>query len=471
MNANKKLMNQASSPEEKAISRYMLIAPLLNEDLDEAALVDLRYEISEKNGLSERTLRRYVNAYHESGFEGLKPAERVRYKKDSMPDNYEEILAAAIQLRREVPRRSVEQIILILEMEGLVAPGVLKRPTLQRHMYQAGFGAEHMEVYKEARSSSSKRYCKPHRMMLVQADIKYGPALPIGKDGKMVKTYLSSVIDDHSRMILSSEFYDNQEEGIVADTLHKAILKYGHFDKCYFDNGSQYVAKQLTTSLSRLSIRIAHAPIQSGKSKGKIEKFHQVVDDFLAEIKAKKVKTLEELNYYWKIYLEQYYNNKAHDGIKEYYLSLGVEIPKEGISPLQEFNRDTRPLTFLDAAVVGEAFLHHEIRKVDKGGCISFQGKLYETKTSLIGQKVEISYDPASKDTVIIRHPNTEPFEAVPVCISGYCNSEKTLTPSMQTPEPETSRFLDALEKQHKESSKKKADAISFGHYKKEVTN
>lgn len=231
------------------------------------------------------------------------------------------------------------------------------------------------------------------------------------------------------------------------------------------------MAKQLTTSLSRLSIRIAHAPIQSGKSKGKIEKFHQVVDDFLAEIKAKKVKTLEELNYYWKIYLEEYYNNKAHDGIKEYYLSLGVEIPKEGISPLQEFNRDTRPLTFLDAAVVGEAFLHHEIRRVDKGGCISFQGKLYETKTSLIGQKVEISYDPASKDTVIVRHPNTEPFEAVPVCISGYCNSEKTLTPSMQTMEPETSRFLDALEKQHKAASKKKADAISFGHYKKEVTN
>ena len=73
MNANKNLMNQASSPEEKAISRYMLIAPLLNEDLDEAALVDLRYEISEKNGLSERTLRRYMNAYRESGFEGLKP--------------------------------------------------------------------------------------------------------------------------------------------------------------------------------------------------------------------------------------------------------------------------------------------------------------------------------------------------------------------------------------------------------------
>ena len=165
-------------------------------------------------------------------------------------------------------------------------------------MYQAGFGATHMDIYKDARKSSSKRFCKPHRMMLVQGDIKYGPLLPIGENGTMVQTYLSSAIDDHSRMILASAFYDNQEETIVEDIFHKAILNYGRFDKCYFDNGSQYVARQLKLSFAKLSIRIAHAPIESGKSKGKIEKFHQVVDDFLAEAKAQKIRTLEDLNYY-----------------------------------------------------------------------------------------------------------------------------------------------------------------------------
>ena len=33
----------------------------------------------------------------------------------------------------------------------------------------------------------------------------------------------------------------------------------------------------------------------------------------------------------------------------------------------------------------------------------------------------------------------------------------------------QTSRFLDVLEKQHKESVKRCADAISFGAYKREV--
>lgn len=77
--------------------------------------------------------------------------------------------------------------------------------------------------------------------------------------------------------------------------------------------------KPLKLSLARLSIQIAFAPLRSGKSKGKIEKFHQVVDDFIAEAKAKKIRTLDELNHYWKIFLEEYYHNKAHEGIREYY--------------------------------------------------------------------------------------------------------------------------------------------------------
>jgi hypothetical protein len=72
-------------------------------------------------------------------------------------------------------------------------------------------------------------------MMLIQGDIKYGPKLPIGKNGAKVQTYLSSAIDDHSRFLLASRFYDNQEEAIIEDTFHTAIVQYGIFDACYFD--------------------------------------------------------------------------------------------------------------------------------------------------------------------------------------------------------------------------------------------
>ena len=302
MNNSKKLLTKWQ--DDKALERFQLISPLQDEDLDPAARLAIRKKIALESGLSEKTIKRYDDAFRAYGFEGLKPQSRKPNNLGSLPDNYDELLKEAIQLRREVPNRSVAKIITILELEGKVPPGVLKRPTLQRHLYKAGFGSTHLEIHKDARKSSSKRFCKPHRMMLIQADIKYGLKLPIGKDGAMKQTYLSSAIDDHSRYILFSRFYDNQEETVVEDTFHNAILRFGAFDRCYFDNGTQYVATQLKLSLAKLSIPISFAPIKSGKSKGKIEKFHQVVDSYLDEARAKKIKTLEDLNHYWETFLE-----------------------------------------------------------------------------------------------------------------------------------------------------------------------
>ncbi len=453
--------------EAEALQRFQIIAPLMQEGLDDAKKLQLRKKIAQDNDISLRTIYRYEKAYREGAFSGLKPADRQKHRSQKLPDNFDHLLEEAIQLKREVPERSVEQIITILELEGQVAPGVLKRSTMERYLYRAGYGREQMQAYRDARESSSKRFCKPHRMMMVQADIKYGPKLPIGKNGAKVQTYLSSAIDDHSRFILHSRFYDSQDETIVEDTFHQAILKYGKFDSCYCDNGSQYIARQLKLSLTKLGIRMQFARPRSGQSKGKIEKFHQVVDAFNREAKLKNIRTLDELNDWWQVFLEEYYHNKPHDGIREYYESLGVTLPEKGISPRAEFNRDSRPLSYIDVTVVSEAFLHHEERKVDKGACISFRGMRYETKPELIGHKVSISYDPAAPETLTVSYPGYSSFTAKPLKIGSYCDKNPTLPAEMQEQEPETSRFLDALERKHEESSQQMADAISFASYRK----
>ena len=53
---------------------------------------ELRKRLAHQYGVSERTLRRYVNAYNANRFEGLKPAERVRYCKNAMPNEGEKVL-------------------------------------------------------------------------------------------------------------------------------------------------------------------------------------------------------------------------------------------------------------------------------------------------------------------------------------------------------------------------------------------
>lgn len=196
-----------------------------------------------------------------------------------------------------------------------------------------------------------------------------------------------------------------------------------------------------------------------------------MADDFIRESKLKNIRTLEELNRLWTVYLDEYYHKQKHSGIAEYYESFGAAVPVEGISPLQEWNRDSRPLTFLDAAVVSEAFLHHEQRKVDKGACISFRGKRYETKPALIGHTVEISYDLVALEQITISHQGMEPFNEAPLKIGSYCDKRPTLPASMQEQTPTTSSFLDALEIRHKQNQQQMADAISFASYRKEAND
>jgi len=72
-----------------------------------------------------------------------------------------------------------EEFIYILELEGCVAPGILKRFTMERHLYRAGFGIRQMQMYNDAHKSSSKRFCKPHRMMLLQGDYSDSLVIPM----------------------------------------------------------------------------------------------------------------------------------------------------------------------------------------------------------------------------------------------------------------------------------------------------
>ena len=213
----------------KALERYTLIAPLLEGSLDPAKRLQMREDIASRNGISLRSLYRYEAAFKKEGFSGLKPAERPKQHSAKLPDNFKEILEQAVQLKREVPTRSVNQIIYILELEGWAPAGTLKRSTMQRHLYNAGFGQKQMQMYRDARNSSSKRFCKPHRMMLIHGGHQiWDTNFPIGK--KTVQWYRRICPQPLMTIPVTYSiqgFYDNQEESIVEDTFHKAILKAG----------------------------------------------------------------------------------------------------------------------------------------------------------------------------------------------------------------------------------------------------
>ena len=130
MNTNRNLVRNWQ--DDAALERFQMIAPLLDEELDPAKHIQLRRQAAEQNGLSDKTISRYEKAFREGGFEGLKPRSGGPRNRGRLPENFDELVEEAKQLRREVPSRSVEKVITILELEGRAEPGVLKRSTMQR---------------------------------------------------------------------------------------------------------------------------------------------------------------------------------------------------------------------------------------------------------------------------------------------------------------------------------------------------
>jgi len=425
-------MADTRKPEEIAVERHRIITPImiaLEEMTDGAKLTLLKQEACRQNGIHRRTLGRWLEAYQRQGFEGLKPIERGKSGPSVIT---EEVLTEAILLRREVPGRSIPQIIEILEMEGRVPVGTLKRTTLQDKLQARGYASSQMKLYQQS-GLAARRFQRRDRGDLWHSDIKYGPILPI--DGEKKQIYLVSFLDDATRYVVHGEFYDSLDQRIVEDCFRKAIIKEGLPRRVYFDQGKQYRNKWMERACAILGIKLLFAKPYSPESTGKIERFNRTVDGFLDEVDLKRCKTLEEFNKHFSVWLQECYHTRKHKGLDD-------------VSPESAYKNSRAPLQFVPPETVASAFLRVEQRKVDKSGCISFGGKRYEVGILLIGRTVDVVYDANDTETLTVEHGGTS-LRVAQLTIGEHTGPRPRLPKSMLPALPDTSRLLDEKEKRY----------------------
>jgi len=439
-------MRDQRKAEAIAQERVQLLAPLLAEGLDPAKTKQLKTQICIQAGISDRTLRRYLAQYRAGGFNALKPKGKGREPQGTIPEN---VMEQAILLRREVPSRSVAQIIQILEWEGLVPPGQVKRSTLQDRLSQRGYSTRHMKLYQSS-GVASRRFQQKYRNKLWHSDIKYGPYLPVGQDGTKKQVYLVTFMDDATRFILHGEFYPTLDQVIIEDCFRKAIQKYGIPEAVFFDNGSQYRTKWMNRACAKMGIRLLFARPYSPEATGKVERFNRVVDSFLNEASLEKPQTLDQLNRLFWVWLEECYQHKPHSSLAN------------NMSPEATYHSDKKALKFLDPETIANAFLHLEERKVDKSGCISFQGEKYEVGLPFIGCKVNVVYDPADISQLTIEYEGHPSWTANKLVIGERTGPKPALPPHMQRVPANTSRLLAAAARQNEERKTQQAPAVSY---------
>jgi putative transposase len=447
-------MKNHKKAEEIAVQRMQLISPLLAEGIDPGKAKELKKAICEQTGLSERTLRRYLSAYRSAGFAGLRPHGKDQRRTTEAITPY--LLDQAILLRREVPSRSVAQIIQILEWEGLAKPGEIKRSTLQEKLMERGYSTRHMRLYSTA-GLAARRFQHKQRNQLWQSDIKFGPYLPIGEGGANKQVYLVAFIDDATRYVLHAAFYPTLDQTIVEDCFRFAIQTNGVPESVYFDNGKQFRTKSMSRTCSKLGIRLRYTRPYAAESKGKIERFNRVIDGFLAEVALEKPQTLDQLNSLFQVWLTECYQTKPHSALDD------------NSSPQVAFRSDPTPLRLVDESTLADAFLHSESRKVDKAGCISFMGKKYEVGLSFIGHQVEVVYDPRDISTITIEYDNHTPWQAKALIIGEWAGRRPSLPPTIEGVAAVGSRLLDAAGKKNQTRKERQTRAVSFRKFREEA--
>ena len=459
---------------EKLLSRYELIAPLLNENLDAFERRRLRARILESSGLSARSLRRYIQAYKENGYKALADAER---SDKGVPRFIPEIVIdEAVKLRQELPSRSVHRIIEILEGEKFIKPGEVSRTSLNRHLIQRGYGASQLRIEGKAALPAS-RFERKRRNDLFQADIKVGPKLTINSLKK--KTYLFAIIDDKTRMIMHAEFYLSQRLPILEDCFRKALLKFGKPKDILVDNGKIFVSKWFKLACARLEIRHITARPYNAKTKGKLEKFNKTVEQFLNELTLEPVKTLAELNHKFYVWLDEGYTHDYHDALKleQRDPQTGKILQKRERTPYQAYTEDPAKVRYISSLECRDAFLWEEQRTVDKTGCVKLSGLVYDVGVALNRCRVDLRYDPFDLSVIEVWHNGVFQRKAEELYISEFVPQPEHMGEQTKFPDklpsnnqkPTHSRLLSVYEEKNKKRDKQRNNALSFRDQSKEA--
>ena len=360
-----------------ALQRYKIISPVLmetgrnrNEYFRQIAEKEHVFAGSKPRKVAVSTMKLWLKAYREKGFDGLLPGKRA---DGGRPRRIGEKEMAAIAGKcRAFPHWSVQKLYEELLDHNQLGEKPICYNTLLRIVRQENL------LPVEGRSDARKRFEMAAVNEMWTCDFMHGPAVELSY-GKNAKSILCAIIDDHSRVIVGSAFSTKETVSALTVVLKEAFETHGLPRRLYVDNGAAFSSELLNLACARSGISLCHSKPYDSPSRGKIERFFRTVRDRFLSGVGEKV-TLDELNEAFSLWLKEDYHSREHRGI--------------GCTPMDRYREslnhaDIRRVT---KAELDEAFLTSHERIVNNDATISFKGRIYEVPAAYIRQKVEIRH-------------------------------------------------------------------------------
>jgi putative transposase len=377
------------------VARSHLSRGELKDMIDELAQKDYDIPGSRRRTIAAKTIHQWYLQYKRGGLEGLAPKRRFDAGSTKLSAAVQERLIAA---KRDNPRRSIRMLRVMLEQEGLVAKNTLSRSAIHRFLRQQGVSRPPGAA---TQAHERRSFVTEHAGDIWYGDVLHGPRVMF--EGERRKSYLVSLMDDASRLIVHSAFYLAETQLEIEGVLKQAVLKRGRCRKLIVDNGAAYRAGSLLQICARLETQLIFCRPRDPQAKGKLERWHRTLRaQFLSEIALSDPMPLQDLNARLWAWLETIYHVMPHEGLM-------------GQTPLDRYSQDLahiRPLGTL-AARLDEIFYHRVERLVRKDGTVSYEGRLFEVPYELVDKWVRLVVDPHTETAVSVEDEEGKSLGAV----------------------------------------------------------
>ena len=422
-----------------ALFRYGVIAELvqwpkerkgLYTRLAEKAAQDYSIPFSSRTRVAEETMRDWLQAYRQGGFDALLPKPRAdRGQVRKLPAAVAEAL---LGIKEGNPALSVQLVIRAARALPEV-PEELPLPPSTVHRLLARHGLMDKPA-GEAGDHDRRRFAFANAGELWMSDVMHGPSVVVGERVKR-KTYLIAFIDDATRVIPHAAFALSENTRSFLPVLKLAIEKRGLPQRLYVDNGANYRSRHLALVCAKLGIALIHARPYRPQGKGKIERWFKTVRaQLLTRLTAEDTASLEALNRRLAVWLEGEYHHSPHRGL-------------DGATPLEQWAQTAAQVRFPEPGLdLADVFLFEAERKVQKDRTVSLNGIVYEVDAALVGEKVTLRFDPGAppQRPVQVCHAGKLIELASPVQTYANCFVKRdrpswTLTSDEPAPQPAAS--------------------------------
>ena len=261
------------------------------------------------------------------------------------------------------------------------------------------------------------------------------------KDGSKYKLYLLSVIDAATRFVLYSQFH--RSEGAIdhEPAFKHAIYSAGLPRAYYVDRGSAYRAHSLRRICGELGIQHILTQARDAPAKGVIERWHETWRAEVGDELPEEPLPLDELNAFHWAWLRVEYHARVHTTTQR--------------APLEHWLAESDALRPVPRGVsLEEVFLRRAFRRVRNDGTVRFFGRFHEVPGELVGERIELRYDPAAPDKSPMVyldgafHCDTRPLDRV-----ANAHGRRRMLPADPVPdfEPTGLNPLEQLAREHYE--------------------